>query len=318
MRSSYPPLPERPRGPFVALALVAAAFPLVAACGDEPSNDVGVAHDHAGHAGAVGRVAGLPDAVIAGPQGAVGQFVVECGYSHAAQDDPIVFPGRSGASHLHVFFGNTTVDASSTIATLRGAPTTCEQQLDHAAYWAPALFAGDEFVEPVTSTAYYRAGIGVDPATVVPFPEGLAMVAGDASAVSPQPLEIVAWTCGSGIERTPTPSECAADTGLRLLVTFPDCWDGERLDSADHAAHVAYSSAGRCPSTHPVSVPQLQFAVDYGWTGPTDALRLASGSVLTGHADFVNAWEPAKLADEVALCLGRGVVCGVTSGRGSP
>jgi hypothetical protein len=43
-------------------------------------------------------------------------------------------------------------------------------------------------------------------------------------------------------------------------------------------------------------------------------LQLASGSLLTGHADFVNSWDQEKLEDEVELCIGRDVVCGVTSG----
>ena len=50
-----------------------------------------------------------------GPQGTVGQFVVECGYSHSAPDDPIVYPGQPGMSHEHDFFGNVTTDADSTL-----------------------------------------------------------------------------------------------------------------------------------------------------------------------------------------------------------
>lgn len=49
---------------------------------------------------------------------AIGQFVVRCGYSHSLPDDPIVFPGQQGASHLHDFFGNTATDAFSTQASL--------------------------------------------------------------------------------------------------------------------------------------------------------------------------------------------------------
>ena len=35
---------------------------------------------------------GQPDHPIAGPQGRDGQFVVQCDYSHASFDDPIVYP----------------------------------------------------------------------------------------------------------------------------------------------------------------------------------------------------------------------------------
>jgi hypothetical protein len=78
---------------------------------------------------------------------------------------------------------------------------------------------------------------------------------------------------------------------------------------------VAYSSAGQCPSNHPVHIPQLQFSVEYDHTGPTDGLELASGGLLSGHADFVNTWDPAKLAAEVSLCIHRELVCNVTSDR---
>ena len=258
---------------------------------------------------------GRPDRAIAGPQGAVPQFLVECDYSHMAEDDPIVYPGAPGASHLHVFFGNTSTNANSTVKSLAGGATTCEQQLDKAAYWAPALLRNGEPLIPVKSTAYYRPGVDVDPTIVQPFPEGLVMVAGNAGATHTQPVEIVAWSCGAGIERAALPPECSRDRALRLLVTFPDCWDGTHLDSPDHHAHVAYSSKGVCPKGYPVPVPQLQFGVEYPAFGPTDGLELASGGLLSGHADFMNGWDHDKLASEVRLCLHRKVVCGVASGR---
>lgn len=34
-----------------------------------------------------------PDRVLTGPQGTVGQFVVECGFDRFLADDPIVLPG---------------------------------------------------------------------------------------------------------------------------------------------------------------------------------------------------------------------------------
>jgi hypothetical protein len=258
---------------------------------------------------------GQPDHVIAGPQGAVPQFVVECEYSHASEDDPIVHPGKPGASHLHVFFGNRKVDAYSTVDGLAANGTTCDQQLDKAAYWAPALLRGATMLTPVKSTAYYRPGIGVEPTTVQPFPKGLMMVAGNAGALGEQPLSIVAWSCGAGIERAPTPPVCAAQRNLRLIVTFPDCWDGTHLDSPNHHHHVAYSSKGRCPAGFAVAIPQLQFEVEYPVSGSTDGLELSSGGLLSGHADFMNGWDEARLTTEVDLCLHRKVVCSITSGR---
>ena len=47
---------------------------------------------------------GLPPPTAIAAQ--TGQFVLRCKYSHTLMDDPIVFPGRPGASHMHDFFGN--------------------------------------------------------------------------------------------------------------------------------------------------------------------------------------------------------------------
>jgi Domain of unknown function (DUF1996) len=260
-----------------------------------------------------GRAA--PDRALAGPQGGVGQFVVECDYSHAAPNDPIVKPGRPGASHLHAFFGNTSTDANSTAESLGAAMTTCNQSLDRASYWVPALLADGVPVKPVKSTAYYRAGLGVDPKSVQPYPFGLKIVAGEAHPAAPQSLAVVAWSCGAGIRRDVTPTACPSSRNLRMLVTFPDCWNGVDLDSADHRSHMSYSSAGECSSTHPTPVPQLQFSVEFAVSGDPSNLGLSSGGLGSGHADFFNAWDPDRLAREVKNCLHRNAVCGVASGR---
>lgn len=296
---------------------VAAALIVVGCSAGDGSSAAGAVDDGHRHVHTDATSLGQPDEPIAGPQGNQPQFVVECGFSHAAQDDPIVFPGQPGRSHLHVFFGNTHVDAATTAAELVGGTTTCDQQLDTAAYWAPALLRGDLVLTPVKSTAYYRPGLGVDPASVQPFPPGLLMVAGNAGTTHAQPVSIVAWTCGTGIARDVTPPPCPEGRDLRLVVTFPDCWDGAHLDSPDHHAHVAYSSHGRCPEGYPVPVPQLQFSVEYPVTGDPTGLLLASGGLLTGHADFMNGWNQAKLEQEVDLCLHPALVCGVTSGKKS-
>lgn len=288
---------------------------LAAACAADPTNVREAEHDHSSMPVDPAAVMGAPDRPIAGPQGAVGQFVVECPYSHALPDDPIVYPGEPGASHMHVFFGNTGADADSTLQSLLLDGTTCEQALDTASYWAPALYHDDVMLIPEKSVAYYRAGLDVDPTKVVAFPAGMAMIAGEPMAVEPQPTSVVAWSCGNGAMRWETPPSCPSGRGLRLDVTFPDCWDGEHLDVPGHREHMRYSSTGECPSTHPVHVPQLIFSVAYSFSGDPTGLKLASGGVLSGHADFVNSWDQDKLEDEVTFCLHRDVVCGVTSGR---
>ena len=256
-----------------------------------------------------GRVAGV------GPQGRVPQFKVECGWSHAAPDDPIVLPGEPGASHLHDFFGNTATGARSTAAGLRGGETTCQNRLDAAAYWAPALLVDGTPTMPLGSVAYYRPGVEVDPASLTAYPAGLVMLAGDPSTSGPQPLEVAAWHCGASPILHASPPTCPETAPLGMRIAFPDCWDGEHLDSEDHRSHVGYSDDGRCPSDHPVATPQLIFEVHYPVTGDPSGLTLASGDVHGVHADFLNAWDQDALEREVRVCLHLAKVCGVVSNR---
>jgi hypothetical protein len=270
----------------------------------------GGAHDMA----AMGSVVGTPSRYT-GPQGRVGQFVVECAYSHSSRDDPIVLHGQPGLSHLHDFFGATATDASSRAADLVDGDTTCDKRGDTAAYWQPALYDHGRPVEPVSLDAYYRAAPGVDPASVQAFPFGLELMAGDPAATAPTGTEAAGWVCGSSTQLHADAPDCPASAPLHLLLTFPDCWDGKHLRSADHRSHAAYSTGGSCPDSHPVRVPQLTVSVDYRVYGTGHDLTLASGGTYSAHGDFLNAWHADALEREVDNCIRRGAVCDLASNR---
>jgi hypothetical protein len=238
-------------------------------------------------------------------------FAVTCDYARSDRIDPIVSPGQPGVSHRHDFFGNEAVEASSTGASLVGADTTCRHEGDTASYWAPSLLRDGEPVAPMHLTAYYRVAPGVDPAEVEPFPLGLAAIAGDGDAASAQPTSVVAWACGRGGAVSATPPRCDTGEPLQLRVTFPDCWDGEHLDSADHRAHLAYSGPDGCSDAHPVPLPRLTLVIAYPVWGDPSTLELASGPPITAHADFLNGWSESALATEVDACLNNEVVCGI-------
>ena len=74
--------------------------------------------------------------LFAVPANAVGGGVVSigCTFSHAAADDPIVFPAQPGAAHMHNFLGNRSTDAFSTLDSLKAADTSCKLSADTAAY----------------------------------------------------------------------------------------------------------------------------------------------------------------------------------------
>ncbi len=258
-----------------------------------------------------------PDRPITGAQGRTAQFVVDCPLSHVLDDDPIVYPGEPGESHTHLFFGNESTDAQSDLDSLLAGSSTCDQPRDTASYWVPALYDGSQQLSAIRSVAYYRPGLGVDPTTIVAYPPGLKVIAGDhlAYVEQQQSTAVVAWTCGVGIDRLAAPPTCPASRTLRMLVTFPDCWNGVDVDSADHRSHMAYSRGGQCSAQHPVPVPQLQFSVDFGFSGDPSELSLASGDIYSGHADFFNAWDQPTLEHTIGLCLNRDVVCGIASAR---
>jgi hypothetical protein len=257
-------------------------------------------------------------------------FYANCRFSHTADDDPIVFPGQPGKSHPHTFFGNTSTDANSTLASLRTARTTCKPRADRAAYWVPTLLQDGSEVRPAKGQFYYNLR-GFD--QMHPFPAGLKMIAGDAHAHDPQPTRAVYWTCGGsgGVRlaaRATAPTTCPVvrarfkgsmrrcptcplkpvvfkariKTFLELHVDFPDCWDGKRLDSPDHTSHMAYSREYVCPGSHPVKVPLIRALIRYPITDGHNVV-LASGGQLTGHADFFNAWNQEALARLVDDCF---------------
>lgn len=230
-------------------------------------------------------------------------FVSGCAFSHRGPNDPIVFPGQPGRSHDHSFVGNVSTNAFSTLATLHGAGTTCRRTGDTAGYWMPTLLVDSQPVAPMGATIYYRRSTLDAPQA---FPAGLKIVAGSSLAVGAQDTRVVFWNCGvdGGVRPSSVPPTCANTTSeaLRLHVTFPSCWDGHNLDSADHKSHMAYPTRGVCPASHPVPTPAITLIYRYPTTGgPLTAL--ASGSALTGHADFFNAWNQSELSRLVTTCL---------------
>lgn len=259
--------------------------------------------------GSVGAIQGAVE-----KRGTFGSMHVVCQSSHTNSDDPIVYPGQRGAAHQHDFFANRSTDAFSTLKNLRGKRTTCSRPGDTAAYWTPTLLNNGRRVVPDRVIAYYRTSRIRDIDSIRPFPPGLKMIAGSAAATrsNPQPRRIVNWNCGDGVKGTARPPRSCPNKPLRLRVEFPNCWDGRRLDSANHKRHMAY--AGRrgvrgCPSSHPVAVPALSLNFRWKISGSLSNVRLSSGGVYSGHADFFNSWKKKALRRLVRKCLNAGRVC---------
>ena len=242
------------------------------------------------------------------------EFKADCPFSHRRNADPIVFPRQANASHKHDFFGNRITGPRTTNTRLRrSARTTCAPKGDRSAYWVPTIYERGRPVTPAQVTIYYT----VDPRLaddVRPFPRDLRIVAGNAKETERVQDAPNVWSCeGADVNGDPGGVMCPSMSALELILNFPDCWDGRRVDSPDHHSHMAYSKAGACPDSHPVAVPQVQFKIRWPSLGGP-GVSLASGNAYSAHGDFMNAWRPRALQRRIDACLKPLVKCG-TDGR---
>lgn len=251
--------------------------------------------------------------------GSPGQFVIRCRYSHTLPDDPIVFPGVPGGSHLHDFFGNTTVDAHSTLDSMLAGPTTCRVPSDTAGYWAPAVSLNGRQITPPVMRVYYLGLRGRD---VESIPPGLEMIGGNRNATSAADNPHVRWYCGETASvktpRQPVPYDCTPWAerygfvdGIVAIVDMPSCWNGVGLEPSD----VAYPDEDGCPSGFPRALPRISQRIHLGVMSPFGpagglALTLSSGPYFTMHSDFWNTWQQPRLDQLVAECLNADIRCG--------
>lgn len=212
--------------------------------------------------------------------------------------------------HEHQFFGNLSIDGSTTADTdLRGQPSTCQGgPVNATGYWTPTLYQAGQRVDPLRMLVYYKSPR--DSQDVDQFlPAGLRMISDDGS-----------WRCRNNRGGTHTSLDAlAAAAGgscngaeLRGTIHFPQCWDGVRLDSPDHRSHMAYAVGGVCPGTHPVLLPQVEEFIDY----PGDNIRqltissdLGAEPGTTLHADWMNGWDAAAVDIIMEHCIQAGKSC---------
>ena len=230
-----------------------------------------------------------------------GQFRTNCEYSHFSYDDPIVFPGQPGKSHLHMFIGNTKADAYTTQESLLNTGgSTCDGfELNRSAYWVPALMDGKgHVVAPQAITIYYKTK---KPDTAVALPQGLKMVVGNTRNESFNADQRLNWSCGgsgSSYNETNRIPDCNGDY-INATIQFPNCWDGKNLDSPDHLSHMAWAGDREpCPATHPNPIPQISILLYWAGVDSVDGWYLSSdktsgfnsGPGASLHADWFGGW----------------------------
>lgn len=300
----------------------------------------------------------------------VGAFRFTCLVGQLLKDDPIVYPGQPGKSHLHQFFGNTLTNANSTYQSLRTTGgSTCTRSAtespQRSAYWMPAMLDGiGNAIKADWMNTYYKqlpasdpnCAKTVDPANgaiissvqgkCIPIPNGLRFILGynmatgeggplttnqnpdseywkivfdcmtsDGTNVSylGQPLHSIKAVVDSG--------KCPTGAWLRVAVTFPQCWDGKNLDSADHRSHMrnTWGSNG-CPSTHPYRVPEIAISANFRVDPNFAKWHLSSDEMLPGaipgqtlHMDYWEGWSPIVKAIWQKNCIDGHLTCSAGS-----
>lgn len=230
-----------------------------------------------------------------------GAFRFTCGGNgKLIYDDPLVYPGQPGKSHLHKIWGNEGLDAYSTPEGLiQSADSDCNQtpySLNRSAYWMPALINDQsETISPDLVSVYYKRKTSASPfcdpnsgqfiGKCIGLPNQIRFVFGWDANNPTANVQGASWYCTKGEGKHYSNldevfnSGCTAGAQLIANTIAQNCWDGEHLDVADHRSHMAYGSYGswgyyRCPSSHPYYIPQEENKVT--WTVTADMIGTKS------------------------------------------
>ncbi|MGH3939963.1 MAG: DUF1996 domain-containing protein [Pseudonocardiaceae bacterium] len=267
-----------------------------------------------------------------GDNASTGSFTSVCGTNeegHLNSDNFMVAPGKvNGAQHVHDYVGNLSTDAFSNDESLDAADTTCAKG-DKSTYFWPVIRdtngQGDdanadgggldgnvgEILQPASVDLTFR---GSPEGEVTEMPKGLAIIMGDAKAVTNGNANAkAAWTCSGFEDRTTEKYPlCPQGSNLMRVLDFPSCWDGQNLDSANHRDHIVFPQEDGSCDGGTVAVPQLRMTLTYdrpdGDAFAMDTFPEQQHDPSTDHADFMNMM-PEALMEEVVDCINTGQNC---------
>ncbi|GAA3804462.1 hypothetical protein GCM10023083_44540 [Streptomyces phyllanthi] len=138
------------------------------------------------------------------------------------------------------------------------------------------------------------------------------------------PLPDAAWSCTGFEDRQLTDKYPICPEGSSLVRTsrFQSCWDGQKIDSANHRDHVAFADpdTGACPNGFQ-AVPQLVQRLVYDVEAPSpndngrssafyavDGFPEQMHKPVTDHGDFVNVFDE-QLMNQMVECINTGRKC---------
>jgi hypothetical protein len=276
----------------------------------------------------------------------VGAFRFICGAGQLSNDDPIVFPGQHGKSHLHQFYGNLGTNANSTYKSQRtSGGSSCGNELNRSGYWMPALLDGKGYVvEPDYVSIYYKRLPASDPhcndpsdvadhaeGICVPIPVDLKMTWGYDMVTDTPPTGHHHFACVARSTPIATGDTlaaiaahgCPAGDVVEAMISAPVCWDGQRTDSPNHRDHVSYPLYGswgylRCDAAHPYLMPTFTLGAFYRvqagddlklWHFSSDEMRPGVPAGTTFHADYWEGWQRSILMRWTENCIDRHLDC---------
>jgi hypothetical protein len=249
-------------------------------------------------------------------------YTWSCGHNaegHRNTANVVVAPGVPGPPHhVHEYVGNLSTDVDSTDASLAGAGTSCPDG-DLSTYYWPVLRTGaragaSEHGEIAAPAAVTLTAFGSPAGPVVAMPPLLRGAVGDANAATtPAGLAARTWTCsGAADRRTDRYPLCPRGQGVVRVFDFPSCWDGRRLDSPNHRAHLVFPGAGGACPAGTFAVPRLRITAEYPRPDrdrfAIDSFPPQRGAPQTDHAFFVNLM-PERLMARVVGCLNKRAEC---------
>ncbi|MFI5612181.1 DUF1996 domain-containing protein [Amycolatopsis sp. NPDC051903] len=153
---------------------------------------------------------------------------------------------------------------------------------------------------------------------VVPMPRFLRVLYGDAKEGANGPANARAsWTC-TGFEDRLTDHYpiCPVGSKVERIHAFPNCWDGENIDSANHRTHIVFADAnGNCKRGFK-AVPQLKITLVYNIPHDVqvkgqykvDSFPEEKHNPRSDHDDFANVMTQSQM-NRVVSCINTGKRC---------